>query len=227
MNYFFTMSRSKAKGEDELLSSVKNLVAKLCTSDEFINQLTKSIIETIGDKFDKEINVLKDENLEIKKHLKILEEQNKTMIANLDKHDQVIRSNNLRFYGILEKDNENILQVVKEILKNKMALNISEDDIEYCYRIGRMEKNKNRAILIRFYSAYHKNVVYKNKRSLKATGIVVREDLTTDQLKLLKVSLTKIGIDGKVWTNHGNIFVKFNDGDEIIKITNLSKIQSL
>lgn len=221
------MSRSKTKGEDELLSSVKNLVTKLCTSDEFISQITKSITESISSKFDKEVHALKDETLKIKKDVKTLEEQTIVVMTKFGKQDQVIRSNNLRFYGIPEKEAENILQVIKEILINKMGLDISEENIEYCYRIGRIEKKKNRAILIRFYSAYHKNVVFNNKRSLKATGIVVREDLTDDQLRLLKKTLTKIGSDGRVWTNHGHIFTKFNESQEIIKITNLSQIESL
>lgn len=221
------MFRSKTKGEDELLSSVKNLVTKLCTSDEFISQITKSITESISSKFDKEVHALKDETLKIKKDVKTLEEQTSVVMTKLEKQDQVIRSNNLRFYGIPEKEAENILQEIKEILINKMGLDISEENIEYCYRIGRIEKKKNRAILIRFYSAYHKNVVFNNKRSLKATGIVVREDLTDDQLRLLKKTLTNIGSDGRVWTNHGHIFTKFNESQEIIKITNLSQIESL
>lgn len=39
-----------SKSEDELQATIKNLVAELWTPDEFLNQMTKSITETIESK---------------------------------------------------------------------------------------------------------------------------------------------------------------------------------
>ncbi|PSN38374.1 hypothetical protein C0J52_21482 [Blattella germanica] len=69
------------------------------------------------------------------------------------------------------------------------------------------------------FAAYHyrkSSEVFRSKKLLKGSGITVREDLTKRRHSLLKMAITKFGLQN-VWTVDGNIIVK--DGDNKRRIT--------
>lgn len=151
----------------------------------------------------------------------------KSLTNKLEKHEQVIRRKNLRIYGVKEVENENCLEVVLDVLNNKMKLAVKKEDIDNCHRYGKILKERNRPLLIKFSSACYKNLVYNNKKVLKNSGIVVREDLTEDQLNLLNTTLKKVDKIGRVWTNFGTIFLKFNNENAIVRINSLDDVNQL
>ncbi|KAG5866878.1 hypothetical protein JTB14_012214 [Gonioctena quinquepunctata] len=69
------MTRSTKKVDEELQSTVKTLVIKLCTSKVFLSELTTSITETICKHFQEEITQLKKENKRMNKKLASQEEE--------------------------------------------------------------------------------------------------------------------------------------------------------
>nr|CAI5854777.1 unnamed protein product [Callosobruchus analis] len=48
--------------------------------------------------------------------------------------------------------------------------------------------------------------IFNNKKMLKGSGIVVKEDLTDNRLKLMQAAIEKISLKG-VWSYNGTIYV--------------------
>ncbi|CAH1989193.1 unnamed protein product [Acanthoscelides obtectus] len=108
-----------------------------------------------------------------------------------------------------------------------MKINVERPAIECCFRIGQYERDKKRPIVLKFSSMYYKQLAYDNKKLLKSSGMVIREDLTQYKLKLLKDAITKMGRNGRVWTTNGTIFCKYDGEGRTVKIEKPSDIAKL
>nr|CAI5855927.1 unnamed protein product [Callosobruchus analis] len=92
-----------------------------------------------------------------------------------------------------------------QILNNKSALRLENDDIQICYRVGKKEENKPRGIFLKFKNQNIKEAIYRKKKLFKGSGIVVREDLTKVRLELLNYAIEKIGLKS-MWTENSKIY---------------------
>ncbi|KAG5872953.1 hypothetical protein JTB14_020344 [Gonioctena quinquepunctata] len=119
------------------------------------------------------------------------------MLKKQEHFEQSLRSKSLRIYGVKEKREENSFQSVLHMFNEKMKLNLNESDVESCYTIGKFGIDSNRPIIFKFYSRYHEHLAYNNKKILKKTGFIIREDLNPDQFKLLKAVVSEVGVSGK------------------------------
>lgn len=217
--------RGKNKPEDDIQSIVKTSVLKLCTSEDFINQITQTIVSTLKENYEKRIKTLEDENVSIKSKLQKLEEMNKNIIAKYDKFDSTLKRKSLRIYGLKETKNENCSKMTLELVTKKMEIEIENNNIESCYRVGKYDPNKVRPIFVKFVRLDVKRQIFKNKRKLKGTGIVIREELTKEKLEIVKAALNRIGNEGNVWTDNGNVFGKI--GDLVIRIDSKNDLDKL
>ncbi|CAG9820667.1 unnamed protein product [Phaedon cochleariae] len=215
------------KGEDELHSLVGNLVTSICTSEDFLTRLTDTIASIIERKFSKQIELLKTENTKLNKKIDSQEKVILSLVNRQEKLEQQDKMKNVLIFGVNENERENCSETVKTIFKSKMKLEMKDCDLGVSYRIGKINKNKSRPIIVKFSNLYSKNMIYGNKKLLKSTGIVIREDLTSSQQTLLKATLKKVGSTGSAWTNHGNIFVKLNDGNETSLIRSFEDLENL
>ncbi|KAG5897610.1 hypothetical protein JTB14_028878 [Gonioctena quinquepunctata] len=93
-------TRANKRGEEDLQILVRNLVLKLSSSEEFINQLTTTITETLDEKYGKEIQSLKEINESMLKKLENQEAQIYTLIEIQEKCDQYHKSRNIIVYGV-------------------------------------------------------------------------------------------------------------------------------
>lgn len=84
-----------------------------------------------------------------------------------------------------------------------------------------------RPIIVQFAYLEDKKSVYGNKKKLKGKGMVIREDLTQEKVKILKLCIEKINANGKVWTNDGRIFATLNKGNEIFRINSHEDVNLL
>lgn len=124
----------------------------------------------------------------------------------IDGLEQYSRRNNLRFFGIGEHKNEDTDALVLAVISSKLGVNVSVDDIDRSHRVGRMNADdKPRAIIVKFVSYRTRALVFNSKKKLKASGISIKEDLTTFRLSLLKKATSVYGM-GKVWSADGKIF---------------------
>nr|CAI5857871.1 unnamed protein product [Callosobruchus analis]CAI5862065.1 unnamed protein product [Callosobruchus analis]CAI5863354.1 unnamed protein product [Callosobruchus analis] len=63
-----------------------------------------------------------------------------------------------------------------------------------------------------------KTATYSKKRMLKGSGIVMKEDITTERLKVVKEASEKCGLKN-VWTVNGVVFAKTDKGMEKVYAT--------
>lgn len=95
-----------SKPEDDLQSIVKTSVLKLCSSEEFINQITVAIVSTISEKFDIKIEKLEKINNEMQAKLKDQEKMIHKLIENNEQYEQAIKCKSVRIYGCKESKTE-------------------------------------------------------------------------------------------------------------------------
>ncbi|KAG5899196.1 hypothetical protein JTB14_026949 [Gonioctena quinquepunctata] len=213
------------KGEDELHSVVKNLVTKLCTAEDFISRITETITRIIEEKYSEKINELRKENENIMEKLQQQEDTINALVNQQKKQEQKEESRNLRLYGVPETSaREDLPNTVLDIFNNKLKLKLDDSCMEFCYRLGKKEDNKSRAIMVRLCTNYFKNLVYSNKRLLKSSRVLIREDLTKEQLGIVIETSKRVGTAGKVWTMSGKIYVKLNKQTNSFKIDNMEDI---
>ncbi len=88
------------------------------------------------------------------------------------------RRSNLKFYGIPEEVNDtddktehSILTIIME----KLRLNVDDMRIERCHRMG-WKGNQTRPIIVKFSFYKDRELVWMQKKNLKGTNIVLRED---------------------------------------------------
>ena len=80
--------------------------------------------------------------------------------------EQYGRRNNIEIIGIPEcVENEKLEETVVEVL-NKIDLNVSNNDIEACHRLGK-QKNKPRKTIIRFVNGKFAKKAILNRKGLK------------------------------------------------------------
>lgn len=216
-------NKPENKPEDDIQTIVKTSVLKLCNSEDFINQITQTIVNTLSENYEKRIKALEDENANIKSRLQTLEEMNKNIIAKYDKFDSALKRKSLRIYGLKETKDENCSKTTLDLITKKMEIKMESYNIESCYRVGKYDPNKVRPIYIKFVRLDNKREIFKNKKKLKGTGIVIREELTKEKLEIVKAALNLIGDEGNVWTDGGNVFGKI--GEHVIRINSRKDLE--
>lgn len=219
------MSRKVTKEENvDLQTNIKTLVNKICGSEDFISQLADSICKVIGNHFEDRIQLLEKDNNELKIKLKNYEETIDNLLIKNEKLEQMSKNKAIRIYGVKETKNESVDKVVLDIINNMKVNTNGKDiiygmeDIENCFRIGKPLRGKPRPILVNFIHQSSKNLIYNEKKKLKGSGIVIREDLTKEKANIVKMALEKVGDGGNVWTNHGRIYAKVSSSDNIVQI---------
>lgn len=144
-----------------------------------------------------------------------LEENNIKMSSTLDQYEQYTRKNSIRINGISEQRSENILEVVSNLLLEKLNISISPYCIDNCHRVINKKYSdsahkKSRyppPVIVKFTSHMVKEKVFNNKKLFKGSGISVAEDLTAARYKLYRAAAQKFGVK-HVWTRNGNVFAE-------------------
>lgn len=166
-----------------------------------------------------------DENKKILEELSILKNNFDVMrkelnyVRNeLNQLKQEKLKNNLIVYGL--KKDDNIVETKVELKEkfcsalNKVKINISNEDINSCYRMH--DKNKNSPVIIELVNEEKKIYVMKNKKALRTNNpkdfVSVYEHLTSFSYKLLLEVRSKLsGLFKYIWTRNGRILIKKND----------------
>lgn len=134
----------------------------------------------------------------------------------LDYLEQLKKRNTLRFVGVKEEGKKNVRNVVTDLIKTKLEIDLEEDAITSVSRDGNPRRDgRPRHVLVHFKDIKTKNRVYRKKKLFKGSKVVIMEDLTPLRVQLVKESSSKYGKQN-VWTQNGHIFAKRSD--EIIEI---------
>lgn len=161
---------------------------------------------------------------ELKKEIATLRESVKLQCEHLKK--ETFR-NCLLIHGIMPTEKENLYSEVCNILCSRLRADVNIKDISVCYRIGKTSKNKNsqiaRPVLVKFIHEWKRDCIYRDKKKLKGSGLVISEMLTPTKYKLLREVKSRVGKE-KCWTWQGNVYVCFVDGIRRVKdLTDISE----
>lgn len=207
-------TRQKSEFEKSLIEALK--------SENVIKEISDAIINTISRKFaekfdlyeakiatlESEIQVLKsnadkDENNFTEDTLKKLERK-------VDYLEQRTKNKNIRLIGIKESRGENVLTQVKKLFQDKFNVSVV-DEITSVYRTGATDKKNSRHLIVVFRNTEFRNNIFRKKKLLKGSNIVMKEDLTHDRWKLVRDSSETYGFKN-VWTSNGAVFVRSEMG---------------
>lgn len=215
---------------EEIKSAVNIAVSNTIKNETLIAEISEKVSEAVFNLFEQKILKLENTVAQItenSKHYenKIQELENKILtdekiIHNLeektDQMDQRSRIHNLRIFNFGEKLNENTPDEIAQFLNAKMPVSITGGDIQVCYRVGKKQEGKTRGIFIKFKDIGLRESIYNKKKFLKGTGVVVREDLTSNRLELLQAAIEKVGLKN-AWSDNGKIYVAVNSKVHLIK----------
>ena len=133
---------------------------------------------------------------------------------------QYSRRNNIRIYGINDRKKnetaEETTSLVIKFLKDKLDIDAHVRDIDIAHRLGQFREDGNRVIICRFMSRTLRNDVMKNRKMLKGSAMVIREDLTFKNAKLLEEASAVSNVKA-AWSDQGKVLVLL-DSDKKMQV---------
>lgn len=216
-----TRRREKLDSVDQVpVSEQKSFDEKLLAEIKKICQAqTRDIVEAM----DSKLKTLSEANKIFEKSISILEEKvtkhtnsMTTVQAEVGDLAQYSRRNSIRVFGIPEAPGENTDDIIVTLLSSKLGINISPFDLDRSHRVGKVSKNKSRAIIVKFVSFKTKFSVLTSKSKLKGSKEFIVEDLTKYRLLVLRTAKEYFGKQF-CWTFDGKIFIKINDVTHVVK----------
>lgn len=204
----------------------KEILKELIYDNDFMDSLSEKLADKVSQKVSNHIDKLTTQVNILEQKINFLQGEHDEMKRKLENLEQNTKINLLRIYGIPENNDGNLMQKVKETLESK--LEVKDVTLEHCYRIGQKTNNKNkpRAVVIKFSNTQQRNMVFFNKKLLKGSKIIIMEELVKSKHELLTLAKEKLG-KGNVWTINGRIYTKLNgkriclkNEDDIINLNN-------
>ncbi|XP_031338839.1 uncharacterized protein LOC116167585 [Photinus pyralis] len=242
---------SKMAGSEEILSYLREMREESKTQMEKLeSDLGKSVEgchEQIAEllkiteeqskllrEYDKKFEVLRQENVNLKEKVKSQEEK-------IDELEQYSRVNCVEINGIPESKNEDVLNIVKSV-GTALEINVSDGDVDACHRLGTKQEGRIRGIIVKFVRRATKEEFLRKrkiKRNLNTSDIgstnypadvvYINESLSPVRRKVLAAARSVKRDHGYkfVWVKNGKIFLRKNEGDKVIVLTNLEQVAML
>lgn len=133
--------------------------------------------------------------------------------AKTDELAQYSRRNCLLLHGVSESPDEDVYEKVIDTIKGKLQIELNMDAIDRCHRLGRPKRTAadvvatgNRPIIVKFLRYHQRNRVWRAKRQLKGTNMLITESLTETRMKILSRARDIFGVK-KTYTQDGRIIV--------------------
>ncbi|KAE8740378.1 hypothetical protein FOCC_FOCC014116 [Frankliniella occidentalis] len=192
----------------------KNTIVTL--SDEQLDSLAEKVTSKIDAKLEAREKFVDEKLYDLQTETELLRDKT-------DDLEQRNRLENLRIFGIKEADNEDTDELVIGVARKMGLIHLEKFHISRSHRVGKKtDNNKPRAIIVKFVSFASRQKMFQAKKSLKGTGISVKEDLTrVRQAILLKASDSS----EDVWSQNGIIVIK--EGKKFHRIQTMRKLEEL
>ena len=186
--------------------------------------VVKKLQTVLCSELHKEITLM--HNMIKSKDEKITQLENKVEILEdkIDDLEQYGRRNSLRFNGVSESDNEDVVEKAMKLMNDTMKVTppVSMENIDRVHRVSRKKENAPRGILVKFATYNVCSRVFRSKKNLKIDRdsqnldsedkqqVFVNEDLTQTRSKLLwqARTLKRQKQITDCWSWDGNILVK-------------------
>lgn len=154
-----------------LSSQVAQLSGQLTT----VNTQVKGNSSEISS-LNKKVAELEAKNIKLESDVSYLKGCVRDLQSHLNKQEDYSRKGNVLFSGIEEKDEENCEEIVSNLLKDKLNMELSETSIIAAHRVGQKKQGGgDREILVRFHKFDVKNNILKNGKKL-GENVYVNQD---------------------------------------------------
>lgn len=137
-------------------------------------------------------------------------------------------NNILLLHGVEEDRNTQHFDTLEEVIKiisNGTKQQLTKNEINFCYRLGKFKANaqKPRPIVVCFCRRWFRDQIFYNKKNLKGTKYLLTEMLVPEKLALYKEARKRF--KNSCWTVYGKVYV-FSDGSKVY-INSLDKLNEL
>lgn len=187
---------------ETIFKRLDSMEIRVTSNEETIKDIEKSLQFTQGLVDDK----IREISEECEKRMKKNEDGIKAELLLAKKNENIFkdklrvledrgRRNNLKIDGIKESEKETweeCEEKIQEVLEKK--LNISGIEIERAHRMGRKQSGsvKPRTIIFKLFNWKQKELILKNTKYLKDTGIYINEDFSDATIEIRKKLLTEM-----------------------------------
>lgn len=184
----------------EMKNKISDLITSVNKTKEECVRLTKKN-KDLKDRMEERESVISRQNVEI------------------NELEQYTRRNSIRIYGM---NDENRFESVHETTKNvsdllKNNVNITPADIDIAHRLGPYRPDGNGPVICKFIARNNKLKTIRARKNLKGTALVIREDLTLKNAKLLE-EVTRRDSVKNAWSDEGKIIALLHSGRKV-KVT--------
>ncbi|CAH1986722.1 unnamed protein product [Acanthoscelides obtectus] len=143
---------------------------------------------------------------DLKEETSILRSENEQLMQKIESLDQGATMNNLRIFNLVEKYSENLFEEVINMVSSRMGINIKQEGILECRRLGKKRGGKPTGIILKLNGFVMKQNIYNKKKLLKDPNVSINEDLTENRLKLMEAAIEKTSLRS-VWSYLGTVYV--------------------
>lgn len=211
-------------------TEVRDLSKKLRTMESVVDTLRNSVSD-----IEMDIHKLKDENANREKENQSMREllfdresQLRSLSEKNNNLEQYTRRNSVRIYGMEDEKSETTEETAKKViklLKDKLDFLIQTGEIDIAHRMGKYSDDGNRPVLCKFVRRCVKIEVMRARRKLKGTAVVIREDLTHENAKLLENTSAHKNVK-LAWSDEGKIVALLKNNKKILvdRKTNIDNI---
>ena len=127
-----------------------------------------------------------------------------------DDSEQYSRRNCLLVHGVEEQEQENTDNIVLNVIKEHLDIELSVKDLDRSHRIGESNsKSKRRPIIVKSITYNDRREIFNNKKRLKGTGVSITESLTAERMRQLENARDQFGFN-KAWSIDGRIMHKYS-----------------
>ena len=176
---FIMPPRKQANSLDALSNDGKILLTHIQNSfDSFKDEIRKEFSELLESKSE-EVDILKTQVVSLQKDLK-------TLRNDIDAQDQYVRKDSIIFSGPAVKnmeEDENCYEIVMDLVKNKLGVEIDERDINILHRLGPKNRaqaqTSNRSIYVKLVRRDKKREIIKaSKKRTSGPALYCNESLS-------------------------------------------------
>ena len=240
----------------EYNTSSSKVVDTVAITQEDLKRLQQNITDNHKDEISNGNSSLKDEINNLKDTvIKRLQEENKNLrqkcnkleakIAKLETEQNSLvqygRRNNIVFSGMPDSIDDNNLENTVISMMSDINVNIEENDIEACHRLGKPDvTSKSKKTIVRFANRKNCNKIFENKKKLaklknqkhnfrEGTKIFVSESLApmNESIAFSCRKLKRKELIHSCYNRNGIINIKMTDKSRPIKIFHMERLVNL
>lgn len=186
--------------------------------DQQMEECFKQFRDEINSKLENVVKKLTDRVLLLEQQVQALkatdekrQREYKEMKISLNRQIQYSMKDNLRFFGIKEKAKEDCRREVCQVIANKLKVPTEVKDMSIAHRLPKPPRQEHKPIIAKFKDMTHRLDILKKRRALKGCGISIQEDMTTDNMNLVKEA-ERSRLFESVWFSNGRVRAKDKKG---------------